>query len=129
MSSPLDDVFTEVVLFCMDRAVARRAKGVQLHRQHDDFWLWGPENECIKAWDAVTEFNRVMGLDINIGKSGSVVISQKKVDPVAVVPHKKPATGGENVPGATSCEDKESLSSGDVAWGFLVLDATTGRLK
>ena len=36
-SSPLADVFSEVALFSMDRAVTRHVKGVNLHRLHDDF--------------------------------------------------------------------------------------------
>ena len=55
MSSPLADVFSEVVFFSMDRAIADYAKGANLHRLHDDFWIWGPQDECVKALHAVTE--------------------------------------------------------------------------
>lgn len=125
LSSPLADVFTEVVLFSMDRAVSRYAKGANLHRLHDDFWIWGPQDECVKAWRAVAEFNRVMGLEINEDKSGSVVIAQDKTASGAAAPHKKHTAGG-NVPGAPSSEGALALPSGNIAWGFLVLDADTG---
>lgn len=126
LSSPLADVFTEVVLFSMDRAVSRSAKGANLHRLHDDFWIWGPQDECVKAWHAVAEFNRVMGLEVNEDKSGSVLISQNKTVPGTVTPHKKPTMGGK-VPGAKILEGTVSLPLGNIAWGFLVLDASTGR--
>ena len=110
----------------MDRAVSRSARGANLHRLHDDFWIWGAQDECVKAWHAVAEFNRVMGLEINEDKSGSVVISQTKTVSGAVAPHKKLITGG-NKPGAQIPQETESLPSGNIAWGFLVLDARTGR--
>ena len=126
LSSPLADVFSEVVLFSMDRAVSRYAKGANLHRLHDDFWIWGSQDECVKAWHAVAEFNRVMGLEINKDKSGSVVISQNKTVPSAVAPHKKPATLGNSVRNRKQfAEEPESLPSGNIAWGFLILDADT----
>ena len=130
LSSPLADVFSEVVLFSMDRAVSHYAKGANLHRLHDDFWIWGSQDECVRAWRAVAEFNRVMGLEINKDKSGSVVISQNKTIPSAVAPHKKP-TPVENSPRGwkQSAEELESLPSGNVAWGFLILDAATDRFE
>lgn len=112
----------------MDRAVTRYAKGANLHRLHDDFWIWGPRDECVKAWHAVAALTRVVGLEINEDKSGSAVISQDKSVPGAVAPHKKPPPGS-NVPGAESSEEMVSLPSGNIAWGFLVLDADTGRFK
>ena len=130
LSSPLADVFSEVVLFSMDRAVSHYAKGANLHRLHDDFWIWGSQDECVRAWRAVAEFNRVMGLEINKDKSGSVVISQNKTIPSAVAPHKKPIPV-ENSPRGwkQSAEELESLPSGNIAWGFLILDAATGRFE
>lgn len=128
MSSPLADVFSEVVLFSMDRAVTRYAKGAYLHRLHDDFWIWGPQEECVKAWHAVAVFTRVIGLNINKDKSGSAIISQKKTVPSAVAPHKKPVPGG-NMSGENSSEETVSLPPGNIAWGFLVLGADTGRFK
>ena len=128
MSSPLADVFSEVVLFSMDRSVTRFAKDANLHRLHDDFWIWGPQDACSKAWHAVAEFTRVMGLDINKDKSGSAVVSQKKTLPSTVAPHQKPVLG-EMILGGSSSEDMVSLPAGNIAWGFLVLDADTGRFK
>ena len=128
MSSPLADVFSEVVLFCMDRAVAHHAKGANLHRLHDDFWIWGPQDECVKAWHAVTHFTRVMGLDINEDKSGSVVISRDKTTPAIATPQKK-ADHGKTLSGPDPPDEKTGLPSGNIAWGFLLLDAETGRFK
>ncbi len=128
MSSPLADVFSEVVLFSMDCAVRYHAKGVNLHRLHDDFWIWGPQEECVKAWNAVIDFTRVMGLDLNKDKSGSVVMSQDKIISSAAAPHKKPPTRG-NMSEPNSLEERASLPSGNIAWGFLVLDPNTGRFK
>ena len=71
MSSPLANVFSEVVLFSMERAITRYAKDGLLHRLHDDFWIWGLQDECVKAWHAVAELTRVMGLDSNEDKPGS----------------------------------------------------------
>ena len=43
------DVFSEVVLFSMDRAVTRYAKDAPLHRLHDDFLdLGSPETNVSK---------------------------------------------------------------------------------
>lgn len=39
MSSPLADVFGEMLLFCMDFSVWQRTGGSRLYRLHDDFWL------------------------------------------------------------------------------------------
>ena len=133
MSSPLADVFSEVVLFSMDRAVNHNAKGANLHRLHDDFWIWGSGDECVKAWHAVTEFTRIMGLDINMDKSGSVLIARNKVlsgapASSAPAPHRNSAAAG-SPPGSISSEEKASLPSGNIAWGFLLLDAQTGRFK
>lgn len=121
MSSPLADVLTEVVLFCMDYVLANHSDEATLYRLHDDFWIWGPVQACAGAWDAITKFARLMGLEINEEKSGSVTISHEKIANMAVSPHKRPAGPNNRTQG--------SLPHGDIAWGFLILDSVTGRFK
>jgi hypothetical protein len=103
MSHTLSDVFGESVLFCMDYAVNQHTKGGILYRLHDDFWFWGVEATCETAWVAITEYAKVMGLQFNEEKTGTVRMG--------------------------TVRDKKSsvLPSGDIRWGFLVFDAEQGR--
>lgn len=82
MSSPLADVFSEVVLFVMDYAVNQYTQGSRLYRLHDDLWFWGPEHKCVQAWTAVKEFSDLMGLKLNAEKSGCFRISYKDTTPL-----------------------------------------------
>jgi hypothetical protein len=103
MSHTLSDVFGEAVLFCMDYAVNQHTQGGILYRLHDDFWFWGAEETCEKAWVAMTEYAKVMGLQFNEEKTGTVRMG-------------------------TARDKKDSvLPSGDIRWGFLVLDAEQGK--
>jgi hypothetical protein len=106
LSSPLADFLSESTLFCLDFAVNQKADGVRLYRLHDDMWLWGSQETCVKGWKAMTEFANIMGLDFNEDKTGSAVIL-------------KDGTAAARVPSA--------LPKGDVVWGFLRLDAPTGK--
>lgn len=103
MSHTLSDVFGESVLFCMDYAVNQQTEGGILYRLHDDFWFWGAEETCEKAWVAMTQYADVMGLHFNMEKTGTVRMG--------------------------SARDKKDsvLPAGDIRWGFLVLDAKQGR--
>ncbi|KAF3398112.1 hypothetical protein F1880_006368 [Penicillium rolfsii] len=103
MSHTLSDVFGEAVLFCMDYAINQHTKGGILYRLHDDFWFWGAGATCETAWVAMTEYAKVMGLQFNEEKTGTVHMG--------------------------TARDKKSsvLPSGDIRWGFLVLDAEQGR--
>ncbi|KAJ5158253.1 reverse transcriptase [Penicillium coprophilum] len=106
MSHTLGDCFGESVLFCMDYAVNKATDGAFLYRLHDDFWFWGAENTCVKAWEAMEEFTQVMGLKFNQQKTGTVRMGAKK----------------------TSTESTGSvLPTGDIRWGFLVLDEEQER--
>lgn len=116
MSSPLSDVFSEIFLLSMDRAVTRHANRANLHRLHDDLWIRGPQDECVKAWHALAEFTHVLGLKINENRFGSVVISQNKRVPSAVASHKKHVPE-ENVPGSNVWEEKLP-SSGNISGAF-----------
>ncbi|KAJ5578308.1 uncharacterized protein N7459_007272 [Penicillium hispanicum] len=103
MSHTLSDFFGESVLFCMDYVVNQRTNGGLLYRLHDDFWFWGTEVVCEKAWIAMTDFANVMGLEFNKEKTGTVRM------------------------GKTGEEENSVLPTGEIRWGFLVLDAEQGR--
>lgn len=106
ISGPLSDFLGESVLFCLDFALNQYTDGAVLYRLHDDIWLWGRDATVVKGWKVMTYFARLTGLEFNEEKTGSVRIP-KKGD--RVVP---PPSG---------------LPRGDVRWGFLKLDAGTGR--
>ena len=106
ISGPLSDMLGETVLFCLDFAFNSRTNGARLYRLHDDIWFWGAEKTCVAGWAVMTEFAQLMGLDFNQEKTGSVRI-----------------TRNSNIPKALPA----SLPKGDVCWGFLKLDAATGR--
>lgn len=103
MSHTLSDVFGESVLFCMDYAVNQSTKGGILYRLHDDFWFWGAEEICEKAWEAMTHYAKIMGLQFNEEKTGTVRMGKAQEKRSSVLP------------------------SGEIRWGFLVLDAEQGR--
>ena len=103
MSHTLSECLGESVLFCMDYAVNQRTEGAFLYRLHDDFWFWGAEQTCAKAWEAMEQYARVMGLKFNKEKTGTVRM------------------GGVNRDSASG------LPSGNIRWGFLVLDASQER--
>ncbi|KAJ5480218.1 hypothetical protein N7530_005727 [Penicillium desertorum] len=103
MSHTLGDCFGESVLFCMDYAVNQVTDGAFLYRLHDDFWFWGAEDTCVKAWQAMEQFSQVMGLKFNTEKTGTVQM------------------------GLGDSPTQSALPTGDIRWGFLVLDAQQER--
>ncbi|CAG8908035.1 unnamed protein product [Penicillium egyptiacum] len=103
MSHTLGDCFGESVLFCMDYAVNQATDGAFLYRLHDDFWFWGAENTCVKAWQAMERFTQVMGLKFNAEKTGTVQM------------------------GLGDGPTESALPTGGIRWGFLVLDAQQER--
>jgi hypothetical protein len=96
------------MLFCLDYAVNQKAAGTRLYRLHDDMWIWGSSEKCATAWTVVTEFTDTMGLELNQDKTGSARITK---DSGAAASAVQPGT----------------LPAGHVTWGFLKLDAATGR--
>lgn len=103
----LSSVCGEVVLFCLDYSVNQRTDGAQLYRMHDDFWVWSPSHKTVvKAWQAVTAFSDIMGVSLNDAKTGTVRVQGDKegLEPT-----------------------ESSLPVGDIRWGFLKLDPSTGR--
>ncbi|KAJ5204580.1 uncharacterized protein N7498_005459 [Penicillium cinerascens] len=103
MSHTLSDCFGESVLFCMDYAVNQGTDGGILYRLHDDFWFWGAKETCEKAWLGMAEFAKTMGLQFNVEKTGSALM------------------------GKANAEQSSILPTGDIRWGFLVLDAEQGK--
>ena len=102
----LEVFFGELVLFFMDLAVNQEAS-MLLFRQHDDLWLCGPPQKCAKAWRTMQSFAKVMGVEFNKYKTGSVYL-----------------TSGEKI------KDEEVLNSfpeGTVAVDFLQLSPETGN--
>ncbi|KAJ5908735.1 reverse transcriptase [Penicillium taxi] len=63
----------ELVLFIMDFAVNQKT-GLLLYRLHDDIWLTGSPEKCAQAWEVMQEFAKLMGLEFNRNKSGSVCL-------------------------------------------------------
>ncbi|KAK1993790.1 hypothetical protein LX36DRAFT_233677 [Colletotrichum falcatum] len=131
LCTPLADFAAETMLFCMDFAVNQRGDGCRLYRLHDDMWLWGGRETCRRAWDTMTEFVAVMGLEFNEDKTGSVRIA------AAATPVATAATDNAGGPPGTSTKAARrprrsssgdgELPEGEVAWGFLKLDPASGR--
>lgn len=103
----LSMVCGEVVLFCLDYSVNQKTNGSQLYRMHDDFWVWSSSHEkVVQAWQAITEFRKVFGLSLNEAKTGTVRVKGDRSEaPIS----------------------DHSLPVGDIRWGFLRLDAKSGR--
>jgi hypothetical protein len=106
MSHILSDALGEAVLFCLDFAVNRRTNGANIHRFHDDLWFWGQESTSVLAWKAIEEFTNVTGLELNKEKTGASLIVVDKTKARALHP---------------------ALPEGKIHWGFLQLDAASGR--
>lgn len=100
ISHALSDALSEAVLFCLDYAVNQSTQS-NLYRFYDDLWFWGQDDTCVKAWRAITDFVRVMGLSLNEKKTGAVRISEKS---------------------ATSAPLPKALPQGRIRLGFLHLD-------
>jgi hypothetical protein len=79
ITDAFEKLFGESVLWCMDVAVNRLCS-TTLIRFHDDLWLCGEPSLCAKAWETIQNFVKVLGLDINTKKTGSVYISDSNKD-------------------------------------------------
>ncbi|KAH7110888.1 hypothetical protein B0J11DRAFT_599189 [Dendryphion nanum] len=107
-SHALSDLFGEVVLFCLDSAVKRDTGGGLLYRLYDDIWFWSHDYEkCVQAWSTIVDFSDTIGAEFHGSKLGSVRIT--------------------NDPSNATIDDR--LPKGDIRWGFLYLDPTTGRFQ
>jgi len=108
-SHSLSDMFSEAVLFGLDFAVNQSTSGSALWRVHDDMWFWSYDHgTAVQAWKTLKKFTAVTGVSIDAGKTGAVRIS--------------------NDPDVTLSVD-ESLPTGSIRWGFLVLSPQTGRFE
>lgn len=125
LSHSISDCLGEVLLFCLDFSVNQYANGMHLYRLHDDFWFWGQEKTCAKAWSVVNEFCNVMGLTINDEKSGTGRLYGGKRQFSNDLEN-----DSEQSPKRTKRDSSESaLPKGPICWGFLKLNETTGRFE
>jgi len=106
-SHAISDMLGESVLFCLDFSVNQATDGALLHRLYDDFWFWNKDYEkCVQAWECITEFQNIMGVQLDEDKTGSVRITQE---------------GSMGV--------DERLPEGQIRWGFLYLEPSNGRFE
>ena len=99
ISHTLSTAFGELLLFVLDFAVNQETQGCNIYRFFDDIHFWGQPQSCVKAWDTIQNFSRVMGLTLNEEKSGSFQCSLPGKD--VLLP--------------------SSLPAGEVHWGLLKL--------
>lgn len=95
----------ELVLFVLDLAINRET-GMLLYRLHDDIWVCGEPQKCARAWDVMQRFAKVMGLEYNKHKTGSVYLTAEGIPRDAKV--------------------AAALPPGPVTIGFLTLDEKSG---
>lgn len=98
-------LFGELIIFAMDLAVNQEAE-MLLYRLHDDLWLCGEPRKCAKAWKVMERCARILGVEFNESKTGSVCLSPDSAKKDQIL---------------------ASLPKGKVAVGFLELDAKTGE--
>ncbi|KAF2833078.1 hypothetical protein CC86DRAFT_338215 [Ophiobolus disseminans] len=107
VSHALSDMLGESVLFCLDFAINQATDGALLHRLYDDVWFWNKDYEtCAQAWETVTEFTKVMGVELDDKKTGSIRVAH-----------------------GNSVEVDDRLPEGEIRWGFLQLDPSNGRFE
>lgn len=97
-------LFGELIIFAMDLAVNQESE-MLLYRLHDDLWLCGEPEKCATAWKVMERCARIMGVEFNESKTGSVCLS---------------------LDSAKKDQILAGLPKGRVAVGFLELDAKTG---
>ncbi|KAF4992916.1 hypothetical protein FGRMN_6860 [Fusarium graminum] len=105
MAHAPEKLLGELVLFIMD-AVVNQQDGMLLYRLHDDLWLCGEPLHCKRAWAAMNDYARILGLTFNKSKTGSVYITKDS---------KKRDT-----------ETASALPEGPVRVGHLTLDPQSG---
>ena len=102
----ISDILGEVILFCLDIKVNQATKGARLWRVHDDFWFWSKDHDTTTtAWETIQEFSSIMGLTLDMNKSGSVRT------------------------GTQAGQVGTSLPPGNIRWGFLTLNSASGRFE
>ncbi|CAG5137429.1 uncharacterized protein ALTATR162_LOCUS103 [Alternaria atra] len=104
MDHPIYTLLPFRFLFTGSDATDNTEGGV-LHRLYDDIWFWNKDYEkCASAWESITDFAKVTGTEIDNVKSGSIRIGRD---------------------GELEIDDR--LPQGDIRWGFLYLNPSTGR--
>ncbi|GKT40467.1 uncharacterized protein ColSpa_00648 [Colletotrichum spaethianum] len=106
MARAPEKLIGELILFVMD-FVVNQETGLQLYRLHDDLWVVGDPVYTAKAWAAMQRFARVMGLEFNTKKTGSVYLTNNGLP-------KDEAIAAE-------------LPDGCVSVGHLLLDPESGK--
>ncbi|KAI0600472.1 hypothetical protein F4775DRAFT_546072 [Biscogniauxia sp. FL1348] len=106
MAHAPEKLIGELILFVMDLAVNQET-GMLLYRLHDDLFLCGEPPRVAKAWKAMGTMAKVMGLEFNMNKTGSVYLTDDGRSPDAAV-----AAG---------------LPQGVVRIGHLTLDPASGE--
>ncbi|KAF2747295.1 hypothetical protein M011DRAFT_494446 [Sporormia fimetaria CBS 119925] len=105
-SHALSDVFTELILFCLDFSINQATDGGLVYRVYDDIWFWSPDySKCTKAWASIQEFTKVIGAELSAAKTGSARL-----------------TKDHHMEGIA-----DELPVGDIRWGFLRLSPSSGR--
>lgn len=79
ITDAFETLFGEIVLLSMDIAV-NRLSGMTLIRFHDDLYLHGEPLQTANAWQTIEEFVKVLGLDINTNKTGSIYLTSEPKD-------------------------------------------------
>lgn len=112
-SHVLSEVFSEIVLFCLDFQINQTTDGEILWRLGDDIWFWSADHEiCVKAWSTLNNFVRLMGLKANESRTGSSRMCRNPKDKYSIDP--------------VQCNE---LPEGTIRWGMLQLNPISGRFE
>ncbi|KAI1491059.1 hypothetical protein F5X96DRAFT_633140 [Biscogniauxia mediterranea] len=106
MAHAPEKLIGELILFVMDLAVNQET-GMLMYRLHDDLFLCGEPPRVAKAWKAMRAMAKVMGLEFNMHKTGSVYLTED----------------GRSLDTAVAA----GLPKGVVRIGHLTLDPTSGE--
>ena len=113
-SHVLSEVFSEIVLFCLDFRVNQETGGHFLWRRSEDLWFWSSDSTTsAKAWSIIKDFVHITGLKLTDVRSGAVRMVRNAASPDVM----------------TSLETGMELPHGQIRWGMLYLDASLGRFK
>ncbi|KAJ3069550.1 hypothetical protein HK102_006905, partial [Quaeritorhiza haematococci] len=110
----LSAIMSETILFIMDLYVNRTTDGMFLYRIHDDFWFFDKDEDLVVlAWENMQKYARLVGLQFNMEKSGSV----------AIYPPKKLPKQADSAPSSSDTLHfgKKPLPQTTVRWGFVEL--------
>ncbi|KAH8891729.1 hypothetical protein GQ53DRAFT_746225 [Thozetella sp. PMI_491] len=106
MAHATEKFIGEMVLFILD-LVVNRETGMLIYRLHDDLFLVGKPERCARAWKVMNECAKVLGLEFNLQKTGSVYLVDDNNQKSAVI--------------------AKALPEGVVQIGHLKLDGGSGK--